>query len=335
MRYLFKLIRSLVFGISLCLGGCASTSHGIDSSPAVQAFINEMAAKYQFNRTDLEQLFARVEYQPRIIQLMTAPHEAKPWYIYRNTFLTDARAKAGVKFWQAHEQQLAQVEQEYGVPASVIVAILGVETYYGAMQGNYRVIDALSTLAFQYPPRAAFFKSELAHYLLMTRDAHINPESILGSYAGAFGKTQFMPSSYRNYAVAYQHEGYSDLANNDGDVIASIANYFKRNGWRRGETIAEPAIVMSAQAARLASQNMQPARTIAAWQQLGVKPAKPLPLSANAALLLLQQKQGAEYWLGLHNFYVLSRYNPRLNYAMAVYQLSLNILQLRQQLNPQ
>lgn len=329
MRYITKQITSLVFCCMLLLTGCVtSTSQNVSAAPQVQAFINEMVVKHQFNREQLQQLFAKVEYQPRIIKLMQMPHEAKPWYIYRTTFVTDARAKAGIKFWKEHEQLLEQVEQEYGIPASIIVAILGVETYYGPMQGNIRVIDSLSTLAFNYPPRAAFFKSELAHFLIMTRAANVNPEQFVGSYAGAFGKAQFMPSSYRNYAVAFHHSGFSDLINNDADVIASIANYFKKNGWHAREGIASPAKVNGTRYLALAGQDMKPTRTIAAWKQLGVQSSFPLPLSQTAALLKLQQKQQAEYWLGLHNFYVLSRYNPRLNYAMAVYQLSLKISEM-------
>lgn len=325
MHYVIKLISSLLF-CCLLLSGCATTTaEGIQASPQVQAFIDEMVVKHQFNREQLQQLFAKVEYQPRIIQLMQTPHEAKPWYIYKTTFVTEARAKAGVKFWKEHQQLLEQVEREYGIPASIIVAILGVETYYGPMQGNIRVLDSLATLAFNYPPRAPFFKSELEHFLIMIRDAKVNPEQFVGSYAGAFGKAQFMPSSYRHYAVAFHHTGFSDLVNSDADVIASIANYFKMNGWHVREAIAAPAKVSGANYLALAGQDMKPTRTIAAWKQLGVTANLSLPLSQPAALLKLQQQQGVEYWLGLHNFYVLSRYNPRLNYAMAVYQLSLKI----------
>lgn len=335
MRYLFKWFGYVFLFCVMSLAGCATSTprNSIVASPQVQAFIDEMVAKHQFKRTELEELFARVEYQPRIIQIMQAPHEAKPWYIYRSTFITDARAKAGVKFWKEHEQILEQIEQQYGVPASIIVAVLGVETYYGSMQGNYRVLDALSTLAFNYPPRAAFFKSELEHFLLMTREANINPEQFVGSYAGAFGKTQFMPSSYRRYAVTFNHAGYSDLINNDADVIVSVANYFKQNGWHPREEIAAPAKTSGTRYPALVSQDMKPTHTVAYWKRMGVVPAFPLPLVQPAALLKLQQKTGAEYWLGLHNFYVLSRYNPRLNYAMAVYQLSLKISEMYHQPN--
>lgn len=328
MRYLLKLFQCLA--CVLFISGCATTlSKEANSSPQVQAFINEMVVKYQFNRDELQQVFANVKFQPHIIQLMQTPHEAKPWYIYRTTFLTEARVNAGVKYWREHEQLLAKAEQEYGVPASIIVAILGVETYYGSMQGNFRVIDALSTLAFDYPPRAPFFKSELTHLLLMARAAKVNPEIFVGSYAGAFGKTQFMPSSYRRYAVAFHHDGYSDLINNDADAIASIANYFKQNGWRAHEAIASPVRFKTKDTyvvyAHKSDNNMKPNKAVSEWHKLGFIPTQTLPSSQLAALLILQQKQGFEYWLGLHNFYVLSRYNPRLNYAMAVYQLSQRI----------
>ncbi|CAM4382355.1 MAG: Membrane-bound lytic murein transglycosylase B [Legionellaceae bacterium] len=318
----------LFFSIISLLGCTTLTETRINHNPQTKVFIKQMVVKHGFNQKQLELVLNKAQYQPQIIQLMQKPYEAKPWYLYKGTFVNDNRAKEGVKFWKEHEQVLAQVEKDYGVPASIIVAILGVETYYGKIQGNIRVLDSLSTLAFYYPPRAAFFSKELEQFLIMSRETKRDPEKLVGSYAGAFGKTQFMPSSYRHYAVAFHHSGSSDLINNDGDVIASIANYFKMNGWRPKEVIAIPAKINQVLHLSLTGQDMKPTKSIADWENLRIQAIYPVSMNEKAALLMLQEKNGFDYWLGLHNFYVLSRYNPRLNYAMAVYQLSLKIQQM-------
>lgn len=331
MKFIVKFNTALFTIFALLLAGCAtSMPQTVELSVPQQAFIERMVTKHQFEREELVQLFATVRHQPKIIQLMTTPHEAKPWYAYRPLFVTSSRAAAGVKFWQQHEALLAQVEAEYGVPANIIVAILGVETNYGPMQGKFKVMDSLSTLAFDYPPRAAFFSSELEQFLLLARDAKFNPATVYGSYAGAIGQPQFMPSSYRRYAVVYQHAGYSDLLNNEADVIASVANYFKKNGWRTGEVIAVRAQVHGQYYQSLKGQDLKPRVTLASLQQVGIMSQVSLASNSRAAFLKLPLQQGYEYWLGLTNFYVLSRYNPRLNYAMAVFQLSQEIVALRQ-----
>jgi len=289
-----------------------------------------MVVKYHFDRTYLNQLFAEVKPQPQIVKGMSRTAEHLPWYRYQAIFITPQRIDQGIAFWNKHAETLSKVQEKDGVPASIIVAIIGVETYYGQNQGNYRVIDSLATLAFDYPPRAAFFQSELKNYLLLVRENHFDARSILGSYAGAIGQAQFMPSSYRNYAIDYRETGSKDLRHDADDVIASVSNYFKQYGWQRGQMIAMPATVKGSAYQKLPINHLKPNKNIQALLQAGVKPSQSLPLAVQASLLCLEVRPNQQqFWLGFHNFYVLSRYNPRLNYAMAVFTLSQALEQKR------
>lgn len=197
-----------------------------------------MVTKHDFDKNVLSQTFAKVEVKDSILKAISRPAEkSKPWYDYRKIFITDKRINGGVKFWQQHAEALQAAEQKYGVPVEVIIAILGVETRYGGNVGGYRVVDALSTLAFRYPPRSPFFRSELEHFLLLTREEKMSLLDPVGSYAGAMGLGQFMPSSYREYAVDFDGDGKRDIWTNPVDAIGSIANYLKRHGWIAGESI--------------------------------------------------------------------------------------------------
>ena len=189
---------------------------------------------------NLMSLFQSVEIKEDILKRISSPAEGLPWYKYRKIFMTEARINGGVKFWRENEPALTAVEKQTGVPAEIIIAIIGVETLYGQKTGNYRVIDALSTLAFAYPPRSKFFLSELENFLLLCRDEHINPLEPTGSYAGAMGMPQFMPSSFRTYAVDFDNDNHRDIWHNKSDVIASVANYFVKHQWQTGQAIAIP-----------------------------------------------------------------------------------------------
>ncbi|MFO1350685.1 MAG: lytic murein transglycosylase B [Gammaproteobacteria bacterium] len=299
--------------------------------PEVKAFIRTVARKHGFNSTTLDDLFARIEPRADIIAKISRPAEqTKPWYAYRRIFLDQQRIFSGVTFWNTYRQALERANQVYGVPAEIIVAILGVETRYGEITGNNGVLEALSTLAFDYPKRADFFRQELEHYLLLTREENIDPLSLNGSYAGAMGLAQFMPSSYRSYAVDFDGDGHRDLWRNPIDAIGSVANYLSKHGWRRGAPVVTPATVQGDQYQNLISSNsnssnFKPRHAIVELRQQGVTPQLKTGDSDRAVLLELDGDGGAEHWLGFYNFYVITRYNRSPLYAMAVYQLGREI----------
>lgn len=295
--------------------------------PQVQTYINELVKKHEFNKTDLEHLFKQVKWQQKIINSIRHPKEGLTWHPYSEFFITHERIQDGVDFWKKNQKLIDKIAKQYGVAPEVIVAILGVETKYGTRQGNYRVIDALSTLAFDYPQRANYFKKELTHYLLVTRENHLNPLSIKGSYAGAFGMPQFMPSSYRNYAVDFNGNGKKDLVKEKGDAVASIANYLKKNGWETNQPVAIKASVSGKQYKKYLYDGKnhkikKPKHTIATLEKNGITPEQPVSKEDKAILFKLEvAKDEYENWLGFNNLYVIMRYNPSINYAMAVYQL--------------
>ncbi len=318
----YTLKRFLSLTLLLGLAGCATNYTAYAARPDVQQFINQVSAKDQFSKTQLTELFSQIKPNQHIIKNMTTPHESMHWYAYRAIFMQAARAQEGADFWRKHAATLTYAQQRYGVPPEIIIAILGVETRYGQIQGNYSAFDAISTLAFNYPPRANYFKSELEQYLLLTREGSFDPLTLKGSYAGALGAAQFMPSSYRHYAVSYTGKKYSNLFNNADDAIVSIANYFHANGWQAGGAVAVKTRITGKRYLSMPKQSLKPHRSLAQFEHDGVYPAKPFPASEKATLISLAGKNGVEYWLGFHNFYVITRYNTSSLYAMAVYQLS-------------
>lgn len=302
--------------------------------PEVQAFIQEMAATHGFNAEELTTLFSRIRSRSDIIALITRPAEAKPWHAYRNIFITPKRIQGGVAFWKIHEAALARAEKVYGVPAEIIVAIIGVETAYGEHTGKHGVLEALATLAFDYPRRADFFRKELENYLLLTREEGIDPLSLQGSYAGASGIGQFMPSSYRAYAVDFDGDKQRDLWSNPEDAIGSVANYLKEHRWQRGQPITTQAQIEGELHQRLINETIsEPTRAVANFKQQGIIPQQAVDDSLKAMLLKFQGSQTLEYWLGFENFYVITRYNRSPLYAMAVYQLSEDIRRLKKEVS--
>jgi membrane-bound lytic murein transglycosylase B len=269
-----------------------------------------------------------VSIKQSIIDAITRPAEAKPWYQYRPIFLTKSRIKDGVAFWKKHAKDLKRAEEEYGVPPEIIISIIGVESRYGKYKGKYRVLESLATLAFNYPKRSKFFRSELQEFLLMAREEERDALTIMGSYAGAMGKPQFIASSFRQYAVDFDKDGKRDLWDSTTDVIGSVANYFSRHHWKRGEPITSPASVTGKQYKKIVKKGIKPRSTIAELAKKGINPMQKLPTDARAALIELELKKGVEHWLGLTNFYVITRYNHSELYAMAVYQLSQEIAKL-------
>jgi membrane-bound lytic murein transglycosylase B len=293
-------------------------------------FVADMVREHGFERDALAALMADARYQQRIIDAMNRPYEAKPWRAYRALFITPERIAGGVAFRRDNDALLRRAEAAYGVPPEIITAIVGVETNYGRHLGDHRVLDALSTLGFSYPKRAAFFRGELEEFLLLARDEQVDPRAVKGSYAGAVGKPQFIPSSYRAYAVDFDADGRRDLWGSDADVIGSVGNYLAQNGWRRGEPVAAPVVLSAGPPAGIEIATKRPVRPELTVQRLadaGVQAAADAPGAPETtrAVLIELDGDGPEYWLGFDNFYAITRYNNSNLYAMAVYQLSREI----------
>ncbi|MBS0287091.1 MAG: lytic murein transglycosylase B [Proteobacteria bacterium] len=297
----------------------------LSSRADVKAFIKMMVSKHHFNEAKLTKLINSAKIQPSILKAIAKPAEKLTWERYEPIFLTPKRIDEGVAFWKQNKAALTRAEKEYGVPAEIIVAIIGVETFYGKQAGQYSVLDSLVTLGFDYPPRSKFFLSELEEFLLLAREQHWDPAQVKGSYAGAMGKPQFIASSYRRYAIDFNKKGNRDLINNVDDAIGSVANYFKLNGWKKGEPVVLAAKVKGDKfkEAIASSNNPKPDNTLQKMTSLGIVcDAKNIDSNKQFALIGLEGKAGPEYWLGAHNFYVITRYNRSSLYAMAVYNLS-------------
>ena len=303
------------------------------SRAEVDAYIEELIQQHNFSRPELEEVLAAAERRQDIIDLMRRPAERRlNWHEYSKIFLDEQRIAGGVEFWQQNQATLERAQKEYGVAPEVIVAIIGVETRYGRVTGRHRVVDALMTLAFDYPPRASFFRKELTQFLLLAREEGKNPISLTGSYAGAMGFGQFIPSSYRSYAVDFDQDGVRDIWQNRNDAIGSVANYFSRHGWRGAEQVTLP-VQLKAETEQLlliANQSLKPTHSIAEMAEMGVI-VDGLDPDARVLLLRLLGGEKPEYWLGFDDFYVITRYNHSRLYAMAVYQLGQEIVKRRKQ----
>ncbi len=288
-----------------------------------QQFTDKMVAEHGFDRAWVEQLLTQAERKQSILDAISRPAErALEWKDYRKIFIQDSRVEQGVEFWREHRKVLERAEKQFGVPAHIIVAIIGVETRYGRNMGSYRVLDALATLGFDYPKRGKFFSRQLEEFLLMTQEQKLDPLQLTGSYAGAMGFGQFIPSSYRSFAVDFDGDGVADIVKNPVDAIGSVANYFSEHKWHTGKMVAVKASVTKAHDKTVFDEGLKPKWTVSELAGKGVTPYTRLDGNAKASAVLLVGEQGEEYWLGLHNFYVITRYNHSSMYAMAVYQLS-------------
>jgi peptidoglycan lytic transglycosylase B len=299
---------------------------GYDAAAADQArasFIERMVTSHGYERAALERVFADVRIDPAILESIARPAErVVPWYDYRKIFLTEQRIADGVAFWQAHDALIAGTAERFGVAPEVLVAILGVETFYGQRMGRYRVIDALSTLAFAYPPRAEFFGRELEAFLLLHREEGYSLEGALGSYAGAMGAGQFIPSSYRMYAVDGNDDGRRDLWSDWSDILASVANYLARHGWQDGAPVAAPAERAAGAGGGDPSNRLELDTSVGALRTRGYVFEAALPEATKAAAFAFEADPSAtEYWIGFNNFWVITRYNRSPKYALAVYEL--------------
>jgi membrane-bound lytic murein transglycosylase B len=293
-----------------------------ETRPEVRAFVEGMASRNGFDAAALSQLFAQVQSRPSIVAAMTRPAEkTMPWHEYRERFITDRRISRGVETSRQQAEALGRAAAS-GVPQDVMLAIVGVETFYGENTGKHRVIDALATLAFDYPPRSKFFGGELEQYLLMAREESLDPLVPLGSYAGAMGVPQFMPSSFRNYAVDGDGDGHRDLWNDWADVFASVGNYLKVHGWRAGEPVMCPADVTGANLDGVVTDKLDLSETVKSLQDRGVRFTTSLPPDAPAVLVRLAGLGGPEYRVGFTNYFVITRYNRSALYASAVNDLA-------------
>ena len=303
---------------------CVEPAAAIDTKRSdVKEFIAHMADTYSFKKRTLRKLLKGAEFQEAIVEAMGKPAEkAKLWYEYRPIFVTERRIQEGVEFWTAHRQALDQASVRSGVAPEYLAAILGVETFYGRRTGTYRVLDALATLSFDYPGREKFFRDELEQFLLLTRDGHLDPKTVKGSYAGAMGAPQFMPSNYRRYAVDADADGRIDLWNDWPDVCASVGNYLKEHGWNAGEPVLEEASVPAEKAGDLDGRKLVLSETVASLTAKGVSFESAMPAEAPVILIAADEADGIHWRVGYNNFYVITRYNHSALYAMAVYELA-------------
>ncbi|MBK1734024.1 lytic murein transglycosylase B [Halorhodospira abdelmalekii] len=319
----------LIGALGCFLVGWAGTAAAApdDFAERLAAFADEVAERYDLDRSATRAILAEARHDEAILERIRTPAEGLSWYRYRDIFITDARISAGVDYWQEHAELLEQVSERFAVEPEILLAILGVETYYGRHTGTHRVLDALSTLAFDYPPRGDFFRRELATFLRLANDHGFDPTTVTGSYAGAMGKPQFIASSYEAYAAPFEREAErADLFNSDGDALASIANYLARHGWQQGAPIAAPVDAKGGVWQEFTAPLNRPTRPqheAASLAERGIELPDGLTDRSTAVNLIeLSAREGRELWLTYNNFYVLTRYNHSALYAMAVFHLA-------------
>ncbi len=294
--------------------------------PEVLAFVDEMVEKHEFDQQALLKLFKQAKVNKTVLKAIQSPSEAKPWYQYRKIFLNESRIRKGVAYWNENEATLLLATKQYGIPPEIIVAIIGVETLYGGYTGSFSVLDSLFTLTFEYPKRAPFFRTQLEHFLVLCREEALDPTVPKGSYAGAMGLPQFMPSSYRSYARDFDNDNVRDIWHNNADTIASVANYFSKHGWRTDEPVAYPVTVNGNRHESALEKGLKPNRTIQQLRTLDIQIPQLVNPEEKARLISFEELAGPNFWIGLQNFYVITRYNHSAHYAMAVLQLGKKIL---------
>lgn len=294
----------------------------------VIAFIDEMVEMHEFDRDALAAVLAKAEIKASIVKKISTPAERTlTWGEYRKIFITKERINAGATFWCENRPMLERITLETGVPVEILVGIIGVETYFGRITGKDRVIDALATLAFDYPPRSKFFRKELMQFLILAREEELDPTVPMGSYAGAMGRPQFMPSSFRSYAVDSTGDGKRDIWNNWADTAGSIANYFIEHRWRSGEEVATRATLSSAWHGPVPkpANSLSAKDSIESLSNKGVMFITDLAAERDGQLLTYEGDNGIEHWVGFHNFFVITKYNRSVMYALAVHQLGQQI----------
>jgi membrane-bound lytic murein transglycosylase B len=319
---------AFLFAVSALADGLFSGRDRFDlDRPEIRQFVEATAAEQKIEPLEIYRLLAKAEPQPKIIELVTKPAEkVSPWYEYRARFLTEQRVAEGTQFMLEHRKRLEKAHRDTGVSPEYVVAIIGVETFYGRITGKYRVLDALSTLAFDYPARGEFFRGELAQFIALTHEESVDPLTALGSYAGAMGASQFMPSSYRRYAVDGNNDKRRDLFADWDDIIASVANYFKEHGWVADGPVLSEAVLQPDAPVVADPTNLALNETVAGLRAKGVD-FDPASQAATTPVLLVpaEQQLGPSYRVGFKNFEVITRYNRSVRYAMAVHDLATSI----------
>ncbi len=307
----------------------AAAAAGFDlQRPEIVEFINDVVSRDRLSRQDVSRLLQKAQPQPKILEIMTRPAEKiSPWWEYHDRFVSTERIHDGVRFWLDHKNALEQIAAQYQVPCEYLVAILGIETHYGRNTGPYRALDALATLAFDYPPREKFFRSELEEFLLLVRENKLDPLTVPGSYAGALGVPQFMPSQYRRYSVDANTDKRRDLWGDWDDILASVANYVREHGWTAGGPVLAETRLDPDPSFQIEPHNLELNQTIEGLGARGVKVEMDVAGDTPVVLISAEQRDGPAYRVGFHNFYVLTRYNASARYAMAVHDLAQAVAQ--------
>jgi len=314
-------------GLLACSGTSvqSGTPERLDPNTEIAPFVSEMVSRHGFERESLDRVLRSVRVRQEILDAIARPAESLNWYQYHPIFLTETRIRKGEEFWRAHADTLANASREYGVSPEIIVAIIGVETLYGTRKGKHMVLDSLATLAFRYPKRSRFFRAELEQFLILAQQESFDIQKVKGSYAGAMGIPQFISSSYRHYAVDFDGDGVRDLLNSDIDAIGSVANYLKVHGWQRGAAVVLPASVSGDAYKALVEKGLKPHTPVSDMHNFGVIVLYANENESRGALIELANKDNTEHWVGLQNFYAITRYNHSSLYAMVVFQLAREI----------
>ena len=315
--YMQRIFIALIAALATGVAGAFDTTRS-----DVSAFIDEMVEEHAFDRSYLEDAISAAESKQRILDAISRPAEkTKTWPEYRGIFVRPEKIRAGVEFWQTHASDIQAISDETGVTPEILVGIIGVETNFGSNTGGYRVIDALATLAFDYPPRSRFFRQQLEEFLLLVREEGMDALVPTGSYAGAMGRPQFMPGSFRAYAVDSDGDGRRDIWENWRDVLGSVANYFVVHGWQPGNDVATPAEFSDSWQGPVPANSLKADRTVGTLRSTGVEFESSMTPDHPARIVTLELGDGQEYWVGFHNFFVITRYNRNVMYALAVHEL--------------
>ena len=321
------LVALAILGLLACASSPAAGPATLDRAVEIEPFVARMVEKHGVSASETRALLEDAKVLDSVLEVVQRPAERKPWHEYRKIFLTEKRIARGVEFWREHAASLARAGGRFGVAPEIIVAIIGVESFYGVHRGRHRVLDALATLGFRYPKRSAFFLSELESFVLLSNEERIDAMRLKGSYAGAVGIAQFIPSSYRHYAIDFDGDGSRDLVRSPEDAVGSIANYLSRHGWRAEAEVAIRAEVEGDAFRAILDRGIKPHSTLASFRAKGIGFTTPAggEEQEQGALIEFETKKGHEYWIGLTNFYVITRYNHSRLYALAVFQLAQRI----------
>ena len=320
-------VGAILAALLSCGPSAAAGSPALDPESEIEPFVARMEDDHGVPAHRTRALLNEARVLDSVLEAIQRPAERKPWYEYRKIFITEKRISRGAAFWRDHAQALTRAAARFGVPPEIIVAIIGVESFYGVHRGRIRVLDALATLGFRYPRRSSFFLSELEAFVLLSDEERLDPERVKGSYAGAMGIAQFISSSYRHYAIDFDGDGTRDLMRSPDDAIGSIANYLAMHGWLPGAAIAVRAEVEGDAYRAVVERGMKPNASLASIRAEGVSFATYAADEEQGALLEFEIENGHEYWVGLTNFYAITRYNHSRLYALAVFQLAQRILE--------